>query len=37
LLDPRGVRVLTHDLLMIPETIGGADATAMPVGPDAVL
>jgi hypothetical protein len=37
LLDPRGFRPLTHDILIVPEKIGGADATAMPVGPDAVL
>jgi len=37
LLDPRGFRTLTHDLLIIPESLGGAEARTMPIGPDAVL
>lgn len=37
LLDPRGYRVIAHDILIIPEALGGKDTTAMPVGPDAVL
>ena len=37
LLDPRGFRPITHDILVVPEQIGGAEATAMPVGPDAVM
>ena len=37
LLDPNGFRPVTHDILMVPEKLGGAAATAMPIGPDAVL
>ena len=37
LLDPKGFRVIAHDILVIPEKLGGKDATAMPLGPDAEL
>ncbi|MFW6337254.1 MAG: glycoside hydrolase family 2 TIM barrel-domain containing protein [Phycisphaeraceae bacterium] len=37
LLKPDGYRVVTHDILIVPERIGGREAEHMPVGPDAKL
>jgi len=37
LLDPKGFRVIAHDILIIPDELGGEAANAMPIGPDAVF
>lgn len=35
LLDPRGFRVLTHDLHVVPEATALSEAAAIPISPDA--